>query len=153
MLHTYFYSGVLSILFALLIEALSNQLSDGIWWTWLLAIIIVVDMIFILLLISRQPIAQRVNSFTVPFIPWLPGLSIVINVYLMMKLDYMTWVRFVVWIIIGLVIYFVYGIRKSVERTRRQNLFINNNTNDNNNTQNQVNVYTSSREILVLTGQ
>lgn len=137
----------MSVLFALLIEALSKQLSDGVWWTWLLAVMIVADMLFILLLISRQPTAQRLDSFTVPFIPWLPGLSIVINVYLMMKLDYMTWVRFIVWIVIGLVIYFAYGIRKSVERTRRQNEFRNSN-----NTQNQANAYTSSREILVLTG-
>lgn len=138
----------MSVLFALLIEALTKQLSDGVWWTWLLAVMIVADMLFILLLISRQPTAQRLNSFTVPFIPWLPGISIVINVYLMMKLDYMTWVRFIVWIVIGLVIYFVYGIRKSVERTRCQNSFRNSNT-----TQNQANAYTSSREILVLTGQ
>lgn len=137
----------------MLIEALSQKLSDGVWWTWLLAVLIVGDMLFILLLISRQPTAKRFNSFTVPFIPWLPGISIVINVYLMMKLDYMTWVRFIVWIVIGLVIYFAYGIRKSVERTRRQNLFINSNNASTTATQNQVNVYTSSREVLVLTGQ
>lgn len=71
-------AGVLSVLFALFIEALSKQLSDGVWWTWLLAVLIVADMLFILLLISRQPTAQRLNSFTVPFIPWLPGVSIVI---------------------------------------------------------------------------
>lgn len=136
---------MISVVFALFIEALSNQLSDGIWWTWLLLVMIGGDMIFMLVLISRQPTAQRVNTFTVPFIPWLPGISIIINVYLMMKLDYMTWVRFIVWIIIGLIIYFVYGIRKSVERTRQNTVM--------NNTQNQVNVYTSSREILVLTGQ
>lgn len=100
-------------------------------------------LISILILIARQPTAQRADSFMVPFIPWLPAISIVINVYLMMKLDYMTWVRFIVWISIGLVIYFVYGIRKSVERTRLQNVPINN-------TQNQFNKYTSSNEILVL---
>lgn len=129
--------------FALLIEALSKKLSDGVWWIWLLSIMLVVAMISILLLISRQPTAERVNSFTVPFTPWLPGLSIVINVYLMIKLDYMTWVRFIVWITIGLIIYFVYGIRKSVERTRHQNVSIKT-------TENPVNIYTSSREILVL---
>lgn len=127
-----------------MIEALSKQLSDGVWWTWLLLFITFGTMISILLLIARQPTAQRANSFTVPFIPWLPGISIVINVYLMLKLDYMTWVRFIIWITIGLVIYFVYGIKKSVERTRHQNVLINNNI------PNQVNTYTSSNEILVL---
>lgn len=130
-----------------MIERLLPQLADGTWWTWLLLIILAGAMVSILLLISRQPTAEYVNTFTVPFIPWLPGVSILINVYLMMKLDKMTWVRFVVWITIGLFVYFTYGIRKSVERRRQeQNAFINN-------TRNQVNIYTSSREILVLTGQ
>jgi basic amino acid/polyamine antiporter, APA family len=31
----------------------------------------------------------------------------------MMELDVMTWVRFGVWIVIGLLIYFTYGIRNS----------------------------------------
>lgn len=39
--------------------------------------------------------------FQVPCVPFLPGLSILINVYLMMMLDVMTWVRFGVWMIVG----------------------------------------------------
>lgn len=46
-------------------------------------------------------------------VPWLPGFSILINVYLMIKLDIMTWIRFSVWIVIGLLIYISYSVRNS----------------------------------------
>ncbi|XP_077298723.1 cationic amino acid transporter 2 [Arctopsyche grandis] len=71
-----------------------------------------------LFVISRQPVSEKKLSFAVPFVPWLPGLSILINVYLMLSLDVMTWVRFTIWIAVGLLIYFSYGIWHSVERHR-----------------------------------
>lgn len=57
-------------------------------------------------------------------VPWLPGLSIFINVYLMVRLDVMTWVRFGIWIAIGLLIYFSYGIRYSRQRKRESRLVL-----------------------------
>lgn len=37
----------------------------------------------------------------VPLVPLIPGASILANVFLMMKLSALTWVRFSVWIAIG----------------------------------------------------
>ncbi|CAH2048329.1 unnamed protein product, partial [Iphiclides podalirius] len=51
--------------------------------------------------LSRQPVSEKKLAFSVPLVPWLPGLSILINVYLMLNLDYMTWLRFGVWIAAG----------------------------------------------------
>ncbi|XP_060803205.1 cationic amino acid transporter 2 [Amyelois transitella] len=68
--------------------------------------------------ISRQPVSEKKLAFSVPLVPWLPGISILINVYLMLNLDYMTWVRFAVWLAAGLLIYATYGAWHSSERRR-----------------------------------
>lgn len=39
--------------------------------------------------------------FQVPLLPFLPVLSMFINVYLMMQLDKGTWLRFAMWMAIG----------------------------------------------------
>ncbi|KQS44014.1 cationic amino acid transporter 2 isoform X2 [Drosophila erecta] len=74
----------------------------------------------LLLIISRQPTSGVKLSFKVPLVPWLPGISILINIYLMIKLDILTWVRFSIWIAIGLTIFLAYGIRHSRLRQREQ---------------------------------
>lgn len=37
----------------------------------------------------------------VPLVPLVPYLSVCMNVYLMVQLDYQTWVRFIIWLVIG----------------------------------------------------
>ncbi|XP_013164389.1 PREDICTED: cationic amino acid transporter 2 isoform X3 [Papilio xuthus] len=68
--------------------------------------------------ISRQPVSEKKLAFSVPLVPWLPGISILINVYLMLNLDYATWIRFAVWITAGLIIYVTYGAWHSSERRK-----------------------------------
>lgn len=137
----------MSITFALVIEHLKDQLYEFVWWAWLLLAIDGFILISLLVLISCQPTVPRYGTFSVPFTPWLPGISIIINMYLVVMLDYMTWVRFGIWIAVGLVIYFTYGIRNSVERHRNQQKhFINNK-------QNEGSIFKSSKEILVPTGE
>lgn len=46
-------------------------------------------------------------SFQVPLLPFLPILSIFVNVYLMMQLDKWTWIRFAVWMLVGECCFFV----------------------------------------------
>lgn len=68
-----------------------------------------------MLIIYRQPVDDIKLSFKVPWVPFIPCVSILINVYLMMELDMHTWIRFVVWLALGFIIYFGYGIRQSEE--------------------------------------
>ena len=53
------------------------------------------------------------RTFRVPFVPVFPIIGIVLAVYLMTRLEAATWWRFAIWLVIGLVIYFTYGIRHS----------------------------------------
>ncbi|XP_073835999.1 cationic amino acid transporter 2 isoform X2 [Musca autumnalis] len=75
-------------------------------------------LILTLFIISRQPVSSASLAFKVPFVPWVPGFSLLINIYLMIKLDIMTWVRFSIWIAIGLIIFFCYSVRNSRMRHR-----------------------------------
>ena len=60
---------------------------------------------------KRRPDLER--SFKVPFNPWLPILAALVCVYLALNLSIETWLRFVVWMVLGFVIYFAYGYRHS----------------------------------------
>uniref|UniRef100_A0A9L0IYZ3 Cationic amino acid transporter C-terminal domain-containing protein n=1 Tax=Equus asinus TaxID=9793 RepID=A0A9L0IYZ3_EQUAS len=51
-------------------------------------------------------------------VPLIPAASILLNVFLMLHLSYLNWLRFSVWLLIGLVVYFVYGIWHSKENQR-----------------------------------
>jgi APA family basic amino acid/polyamine antiporter len=65
----------------------------------------------ILILRVREP--NRPRTFRTPWVPVVPILGILSCVYLMTGLPRVTWVRFVLWLIIGAVIYFFYGVRRS----------------------------------------
>lgn len=53
------------------------------------------------------------RSFRMPLSPLLPLLGMFACLYLMCFLPFMTWMRFIVWTILGIAIYFLYGMRHS----------------------------------------
>ncbi|XP_059400194.1 high affinity cationic amino acid transporter 1-like isoform X2 [Carassius carassius] len=73
--------------------------------------------VIVTFIIWRQPQSKTKLSFKVPLLPFIPVVSMFVNVYLMMQLDRGTWVRFAIWMSIGLIIYFGYGIWHSTEAT------------------------------------
>ncbi|XP_071573427.1 high affinity cationic amino acid transporter 1 isoform X3 [Temnothorax nylanderi] len=81
--------------------------------------ILVVALVFTLSFIYFQPVSDKKLSFSVPLVPFLPGFSILINIYLMFTLDANTWIRFSVWMAIGLGVYFFYGMWHSNIRQKK----------------------------------
>lgn len=57
----------------------------------------------------RQTRPDAVRPFRVPFGPVFPVLGILSCLYLMLSLPVLTWVRFLVWLDLGLIIYWFYG--------------------------------------------
>jgi len=70
-------------------------------WAILLAVLLGVLLIVCIVLLARQPQNKTPLPFKVPCVPAIPLLSIFINVFLILKLSYPTWIRFGVWMVIG----------------------------------------------------
>lgn len=105
--------GVWCTLFCCVIKVCEDILA---WYAITLLVIFFILMLATLISIARQPRSVLEPNFTTPWTPFLPGVSILVNIYLMFQLDTGTWVRFAIWILIGLVIYFAYGVWYSHER-------------------------------------
>ena len=65
------------------------------------------------ILILRKTRPGRHRRFRTPWVPFVPMLGVLSCVYLMLGLPWITWIRFGVWLAVGLVIYFAYGRRRS----------------------------------------
>ena len=66
----------------------------------------------VILLRRSRPDLQR--GFRVPLVPLLPIAAILACGWLMLNLTALTWIRFLIWMAVGVVIYFLYGRRHSV---------------------------------------
>ncbi|XP_035034678.1 high affinity cationic amino acid transporter 1 isoform X1 [Hippoglossus stenolepis] len=100
-----------------LILAFSVLAVQGGFAVWNIAVLTFIFMVCLSLtfIIGRQPESKTKLSFKVPMLPFLPVISMFVNVYLMMQLDRGTWIRFSFWMAIGFMIYFGYGYRHSAE--------------------------------------
>ena len=68
--------------------------------------------------VLRRTNPGRPRPFRTPLVPWVPLFAVIMCTYLMIELPWVTWVRFVIWLGVGLLIYVFYGIHHSVLRSR-----------------------------------
>ncbi|MDU6573852.1 MAG: amino acid permease [Gemella haemolysans] len=101
------------ILMALLTGFLPlGQLADLANVSWILAFTLVS---YSTIVIRKQyPNAKR--GFTMPGMPYLPIISILLFIVLLYGIQLSTWIIFGCWILVGLVIYFSYSMKHSVEK-------------------------------------
>jgi basic amino acid/polyamine antiporter, APA family len=71
----------------------------------LLAFVIVCIAVMVL----RNTNPDQPRPFRTPLVPFVPILGILFNGYMMYKLGWINWARLIIWLVIGLVVYFYYG--------------------------------------------
>ncbi|GAA3634343.1 amino acid permease [Lentzea roselyniae] len=65
-------------------------------------------------LVLRKTRPDLSRGFRVPLVPLVPILAILACLWLMLNLTALTWVRFLIWMALGVVVYFVYSRRNSL---------------------------------------
>jgi len=65
----------------------------------------------VLVLRRRKPDLPR--AFRTPWVPLVPIVGIIFSIWLLLQLALITWTVFVIWVALGALIYFGYGIRHS----------------------------------------
>ncbi|XP_014206717.1 cationic amino acid transporter 2 [Copidosoma floridanum] len=82
-------------------------------FTKFLLFLFFVAIIGVLLAISRKPQNRNTLMFMTPGLPFVPAIAVTVNIYLIFKLSILTLVRFTVWMTLGFIMYFRYGIKHS----------------------------------------
>jgi len=72
--------------------------------------------------ILRRSRPDLPRGFRTPLVPLVPILSVLACLWLMINLSVETWLRFIIWMLIGIVVYFSYGRSHSLvgKRATRQ---------------------------------
>ncbi|HLW87613.1 MAG TPA: amino acid permease [Terriglobales bacterium] len=87
------------------IEQLGRMVNIG----TLLAFVIV----SIAVMVLRHTNPNQARPFRTPWVPLIPILGVVSNGYMMYKLGWMNWARLIIWLVIGLIVYFTYSVKHS----------------------------------------
>ncbi|TDR38914.1 amino acid/polyamine/organocation transporter (APC superfamily) [Tahibacter aquaticus] len=66
------------------------------------------------IIVLRRTRPEVKRAFRTPLVPLVPIVGIVFSIWLLTGLPWITWERFLMWMALGLVVYFGYGIRHSV---------------------------------------
>ena len=61
----------------------------------------------------RRTDPDQARPFRTPWVPVVPILGVIFNGYMMYRLGWINWARLIIWLAIGLVVYFTYGQKHS----------------------------------------
>ena len=89
-----------------------GQLADLANVSYIIAFMLVSYSMFVI----RREYPNVKRGFTMPGMPYLPIISILLFIVLLYGIQFLTWIIFGCWILVGLAIYFAYSINHSKER-------------------------------------
>ncbi|XP_066260456.1 high affinity cationic amino acid transporter 1-like isoform X2 [Euwallacea similis] len=112
---------VFCVAIGLCVKYMGTNISNGDVWAVVIISVIVGLTIIIVLSLMTQPKSRKELSFKVPLVPLIPALSILVNIYLMLMLDSKTWVRFAVWMAVGLPMYYIGACQRKSIPIKQQN--------------------------------
>ncbi len=65
------------------------------------------------IIVLRKTMPDMERIFRCPMVPFLPILSVLFCIYIMVSMSGVTWIRFGIWLAVGLAVYFSYGVKHS----------------------------------------
>ncbi|MFF0463089.1 amino acid permease [Streptomyces mexicanus] len=68
--------------------------------------------------VMRRTRPDLPRAFRTPLVPFVPAVGVAFSIWLISNLDRVTWVRFAVWMVLGLIVYGLFGYRNSAEHRR-----------------------------------
>ncbi|KAA8581963.1 hypothetical protein FQN60_008703 [Etheostoma spectabile] len=100
----------------------ASSIGEGHWWALLLLVSFIIFLALLVIIILQQPENPKRLPYMAPCVPFVPASAMLVNIYLMLKLSAITWIRFSIWCIVGVLIYFGYGMwHSTLEITAREN--------------------------------
>uniref|UniRef100_A0A9L0JDE0 Cationic amino acid transporter C-terminal domain-containing protein n=1 Tax=Equus asinus TaxID=9793 RepID=A0A9L0JDE0_EQUAS len=90
------------------------------WGYTLLLLLSSTTFLLSLLVLGAHQQQRRQDTFQVPMVPLTPALSILLNIFLMLHLSYLAWLGLSICLLLGLGVYFGYGIWHSKENQQEQ---------------------------------
>jgi APA family basic amino acid/polyamine antiporter len=66
-------------------------------------------------IVLRKKEPELMRTFRCPLVPFIPAVGIILCFGLMLSLPLVTWVRFLIWLAIGMIIYLLYGLPNSAK--------------------------------------
>lgn len=79
----------------------SSYIAAGHWWALLLLVFFIIFIALLVIIILQQPENPKRLPYMAPCVPFVPASAMLVNVYLMLKLSAITWIRFSIWCFIG----------------------------------------------------
>ena len=98
------------------------QLDHGFQHGWTLAFVGGLALTLTAVFSYKVPMVQKGKEWSVPCMPWVAAASIFLNIFLLGSVDKASYIRFLIWTIIAVVFYLLYGVHSTHDAECR-NLF------------------------------